>query len=388
MNDAPAQPAGRRRGRFGLLAAFACTAALAVVAAIMPGTAQADTTITANATGTDNGYFYSFWEQDSGATMTLGSGSNYSLTWNTASTNVVAGTGWNPGTTSPVTYSGSWNCDGNCYLSLYGWTTNPLVEYYIVDNYGDYNPSSGATKLGSVNSDGSTYDLYETTRTNEPSIEGTATFNQYWAIRESKRTGGTITVANIFNAWAALGLNLGTPNYEILATEGYQSSGSSDITVTSGASSTATPSAAPTTPTPSASPTSSPSGSGGGNRNAYQQIAADSYDAASGVTTEAGDGGTVVSLSGASSYIAFNGVQFGSSGAANVSFRVANPTAGLNLQVRIGSPSASPACTVYPSGNDTWTLSSNSCYPKPSGTQTVYITSTGAAEINYLVFGQ
>ena len=388
MNDAPAQPAGRRRGRFGLLAAFACTAALAVVATIMPGTAQADTTITANATGTDNGYFYSFWEQDSGATMTLGSGSNYSLTWNTASTNVVAGTGWNPGTTSPVTYSGSWNCDGNCYLSLYGWTTNPLVEYYIVDNYGDYNPSSGATKLGSVNSDGSTYDLYETTRTNEPSIEGTATFNQYWAIRESKRTGGTITVANIFNAWAALGLNLGTPNYEILATEGYQSSGSSDITVTSGASSTATPSAAPTTPTPSASPTSSPSGSGGGNRNAYQQIAADSYDAASGVTTEAGDGGTVVSLSGASSYIAFNGVQFGSSGAANVSFRVANPTAGLNLQVRIGSPSASPACTVYPSGNDTWTLSSNSCYPKPSGTQTVYITSTGAAEINYLVFGQ
>ena len=390
MNDAPAQ-AGRRRGRFGLLAAFACTAALAVVATIMPGTAQADTTITANATGTDNGYFYSFWEQDSGATMTLGSGSNYSLTWNTASTNVVAGTGWNPGTTSPVTYSGSWNCDGNCYLSLYGWTTNPLVEYYIVDNYGDYNPSSGATKLGSVNSDGSTYDLYETTRTNEPSIEGTATFNQYWAIRESKRTGGTITVANIFNAWAALGLNLGTPNYEILATEGYQSSGSSDITVTSGASSTATPSAAPTTPTtptPSASPTSSPSGSGGGNRNAYQQIAADSYDAASGVTTEAGDGGTVVSLSGASSYIAFNGVQFGSSGAANVSFRVANPTAGLNLQVRIGSPSASPACTVYPSGNDTWTLSSNSCYPKPSGTQTVYITSTGAAEINYLVFGQ
>ncbi|WP_346342453.1 glycoside hydrolase family 11 protein, partial [Streptomyces sp. SID685] len=29
----------------------------------------------------------------------------------------------------------------------------------------------------------------------------------------------------MFNAWKSLGLNLGTPNYEILATEGYQSSG-------------------------------------------------------------------------------------------------------------------------------------------------------------------
>nr|ARO49588.1 1,4-beta-xylanase [Streptomyces sp.] len=224
----------RRRGLVAAVRGLVAALAAVVVAFALPGAAQADTTITSNSTGTNNGYFYSFWEQSSGATMTLGSGSNYSLTWNTAAQNVVAGTGWNPGTTNTVSYSGTWNCNGNCYLSLYGWTTNPLIEWYIVDNYGNYNPSSGATKLGSVSSDGSTYDLYKTTRVNAPSIEGTATFDQYWAVRQAKRTGGTITVSNIFNAWKSLGLNLGTPNYEILATEGYQSSGSSNITVTSG----------------------------------------------------------------------------------------------------------------------------------------------------------
>lgn len=146
------------RRRSGLRAAIRSLLAVAtavLVAFALPGAAQADTTITSNSTGTNNGYFSSFWEQSSGATMTLGSGSNYKLTWNTASQNVVAGTGWNPGTTDTVSYSGTWNCFGNCYLALYGWFQNPLVEWYIVENYGNYNPSSGATKLGSVVSDGS-----------------------------------------------------------------------------------------------------------------------------------------------------------------------------------------------------------------------------------------
>lgn len=206
---------------------------LLVLAFVLPflvtqqSTAQ---TITSNQTGSQGGFTYEFWKDAGGSgSMTLGSGGAFSVSWSNIN-NLLARKGLRPGSKNQtVTYSANYNPSGNSYLCVYGWFTSPLVEYYIVDSWGSWRPPGG-TSVGTITSDGGTYDLYRTQRVNQPSIQGTATFYQYWSVRTSKRTSGTITVANHFNAWQSRGWTVGNMYEVSLTVEGYQSSGTANVT--------------------------------------------------------------------------------------------------------------------------------------------------------------
>jgi endo-1,4-beta-xylanase len=202
-----------------------------VAVGCMTITANAQTTVSNNGTGTNNGYYYSLYTSGGSSTMTLTDdygGGNYAITWSGVN-DVVGGKGWNPGGSMSVGYNVGEASGYNC-ISVYGWTTNPLVEYYIVE----FGSNVNGTYKGTVSSDGHTYSTYEHQQVNQPSIIGTATFEQYldnWG-GSSIGTNETVTTGNHFSAWESKGMSLGTFNYMILATEAWGgSSGSVNATV-------------------------------------------------------------------------------------------------------------------------------------------------------------
>lgn len=185
--------------------------------------------INTNKVGSQGGYTYEYWKDEGTGKMTLGPKGEFSVTWSNIG-NLLARKGLRPGSKNQiVTYAATYQPAGNSYLGVYGWLTNPLVEYYIVDSWGSWRPPGG-TSVGVINSDDGTYDLYQTQRINQPSIQGLATFYQYWSVRTSKRTSGTVTVANHLRAWKSKGWVVGEMHEVSLSVEGYQSSGTASVT--------------------------------------------------------------------------------------------------------------------------------------------------------------
>lgn len=192
-----------------------------------------------NQTGTQAGFFFTFWKDGGEACMMLGPKGHYSTRYDLSGhKNLVAGKGWKTGSpTRKIGYrAASFDAGANSYLTLYGWSVDPLIEYYVVENWGTgfKPPGHGAPVLGTVESDGGTYEIYRTQRVKQPSIRGRQTFHQYWSVRTERRPLGAkarITFSNHVKAWRRLGMKLGRMNYQVMATEGFGSTGGSDVRV-------------------------------------------------------------------------------------------------------------------------------------------------------------
>lgn len=194
--------------------------------------------------GEQEGYWYEIWNQNAQGTacMTLGSEALFSGEWN-GIYNYLARRGLKYDETQEHqeigTFYSTYNCiynpnsaSGNSYLSVYGWTVEPLAEFYIIEDWRNWIPSmdANAVSRGTIEANGSIYDIIENTRVNQPSIKGITTFQQYFSIRRNNRNNGTINISEHFNMWETLGMNMGKMYEVSYVVEGYQSSGSFEFT--------------------------------------------------------------------------------------------------------------------------------------------------------------
>ena len=119
------------------------------------------------------------------------------------------------------------------YIGIYGWTREPLVEWYIVDNSGSqYMPGSwvaqgaSAKNHGDFEIDGATYTVYEGDRTSY-SIDGdNKYFKQYFSVRKTMRDCGTIDITAHFKKWEELGMRMGKMHEAKILGEAGSNSGS------------------------------------------------------------------------------------------------------------------------------------------------------------------
>lgn len=122
------------------------------------------------------------------------------------------------------------------YVGMYGWTTDPCIEWYVIEdsfNNMPVNPGSGE-EVTRIDVDGGTYIVYlrPTQGTGGSRCSaGETTWNQYYSIRTTARSCGTISLSEHFKAWEAQGLEMGNLLEAKILVEVGGSSGRVDLPV-------------------------------------------------------------------------------------------------------------------------------------------------------------
>jgi endo-1,4-beta-xylanase len=376
-----------------LMVIISIIATFTILFTSFPVNVQAATTLTSNATGTIDGYNYEYWKDNGTGTMTLNGGGTFSCSWSNIN-NILFRTGKKLGSTKTyqdygsisIDYSCNYQPNGNSYMAVYGWTEDPLVEYYIIDSYGTWKPpGNGIAMKGTITVDGRTYEVYQNSRTG-PSIKGDTTFQQYWSICTSKRTSGTISVSEHFKAWEAKGMKMGKMYEVSMVVEGYQSSGKADMTKmdlkiggTSSPTASNNPSPTPTKPTTSSTTKIS----------AFDKIEAENYNDYTSSTMEkigTTNGGSGVGYIENGNNIVFKNVDFGN-GATSFKALVAGQS-NTGIQLRLGSSTGTLLGTLSVAPTGSWdTYEEQSCnISKATGVNDLYLVFSGPVNIDWLTF--
>ena len=187
-----------------------------------------------NEIGEIGNYTYELWkDSDGGETkMILGENGKFACSWgNIGNALFRIGKRWDSTQTYQeigtikVKYEFDFISNSTSRYAIYGWTKQPLVEFYILENWEGYVPNT--KKFASLFVDGSNFDMY---RVDLNSFDSYNYMIQLWSIRTKKRKKGTVSVNEHFKTWEKFGYKLGKMYEVTFCVEGYKDFGNANIT--------------------------------------------------------------------------------------------------------------------------------------------------------------
>lgn len=176
-----------------------------------------------NTQGTVGNLAWSLWSNGPGPTITIFDTPAFRATWGPDSGDVLARFGLDFGTggltydqygpiTAQFAETKSGTGGGYSYIGIYGFSVDPCVEFYIVDDSYSEMPIKpySTTHEGTVTIDGGSYALYSGTMTSagDSTCRGSP-WRLFYSVRQTARTCGQISITQHFDAWKAAGMELG-----------------------------------------------------------------------------------------------------------------------------------------------------------------------------------
>lgn len=199
-----------------------------------------------NASGKAGGLDWTIWSNGTGGSITTFDVPAFTATWNNSGDLLARlGVQWDNsktydqyGTITAQFASKKTGTGGQySYVGIYGWSTNPCVEYYIIDD--SFNPMpvnpGNTTNKGEAMIDGGTYVFYtrDTQGTGGSKCSGVNNWVQFYSVRKTARACGEISITQHFDAWAAAGMTLGKMDQAQILIEVGGGTGSIDFSTAS-----------------------------------------------------------------------------------------------------------------------------------------------------------
>jgi endo-1,4-beta-xylanase len=190
-----------------------------------------------NNSGSYGSYTWQLWSNTTTGCLTTYTNGAFSANWN-SSGDLLARVGLRFDDTKTYQELGTFSADfaetrtgtaaAYSYIGAYGWSVEPTVEFYIIeDSFNTLPLNPGGILLGTVATDAGIYDVYK------GQVTGTTIIYQFFSVRRTSRHCGHISISDHFSKWTNLGMQLGKLHEVNILVEAGGGTGSIDFTTVS-----------------------------------------------------------------------------------------------------------------------------------------------------------